>query len=95
MLGNQLWTKSAAAVLFLVANFERPMWKYHHAGAYRVTIIEAGHIAQNMMLVATNHGLVANPTGALSLDLVEATLGVGGVTQSVVYALVLGVPSTA
>jgi SagB-type dehydrogenase family enzyme len=92
LLAGQSWTSNAAAVIFLVANFERPMWKYHDPGAYRVTMIEAGHIAQNIMLVATRHGLAANPSGAMSRRLVEETLSVGGVTQSVVYALVLGVP---
>jgi SagB-type dehydrogenase family enzyme len=92
LLGGQGWTATAAAVIFLVANFERPMWKYHDPGAYRVTMIEAGHIAQNIMLVATRHGLAANPSGALARGLVEETLGVGGITQAVVYALVLGVP---
>jgi SagB-type dehydrogenase family enzyme len=92
LLGSQDWASNAAAVIFLVANFDRPMWKYHHPAAYRVTMIEAGHIAQNISLVATALGLVANPTAALSQDLAEKTLGVGGVTQSVVYALVLGVP---
>ncbi len=92
MLAGQEWTRSAAAVIFLVANFERPMWKYHHSAAYRVTIIEAGHIAQNIMLVATKYGLVANPSCAISLDMVERALGVKSMTQSVIYALVLGVP---
>jgi len=95
MMGGQAWTANAAAVIFLVARFERPMWKYHDPGAYRVTIIEAGHIAQNMMLAATWHGLAANPSGAFTRDLVNDTLRVGGVTQSVIYALVLGVPDAA
>jgi SagB-type dehydrogenase family enzyme len=93
LLAGQEWTSSAAAVVFLVANFDRTMWKYHHPGGYRVTLIEAGHIAQNMILAATKLGLVANPTGAMAPDLVEATLGVGGITQTVVYAIVLGVPA--
>jgi SagB-type dehydrogenase family enzyme len=93
LLAGQDWTSKAAAVVFLVANFDRTMWKYHQPGAYRVTMIEAGHIAQNMILAAAKHGLAANPTGAMAPDLVEATLGVGGITQSVVYAIVLGVPA--
>ena len=95
MLGGQQWTASSAAVIFLVANFDRVMWKYHDPAAYRVTYIEAGHIAQNIALVATKHGLVANPSGALSRRSVEETLGVGGVTQSVVYAIALGTPAEA
>jgi SagB-type dehydrogenase family enzyme len=92
MLGGQQWSSAAAAVIFLVANFERSMWKYQDPHAYRVVLIEAGHIAQNIMLAATKHGVVANPSGAFSRQLVEETLGVGGVTQSTVYCLILGVP---
>ncbi|HLZ83611.1 MAG TPA: SagB/ThcOx family dehydrogenase [Caulobacteraceae bacterium] len=93
MLAGQQWSSTAAAVIFLVANFERPMWKYQDPHGYRVVTMEAGHIAQNIMLVATRYGFVANPSGAFTRRLIEETLGVGGVTQSVVYALVLGVPA--
>jgi SagB-type dehydrogenase family enzyme len=92
LLAGQTWTSNAAAVVFLAAFFERSMWKYHNAAAYRIAMIEAGHIGQNIMLVATEQGLVANGTGAFATDLVEETLGLQGFTQSAVYALVLGVP---
>src|SRR6202040_3384069 len=36
MLADQPWTATAAAVIFLVANFDRAMWKYRDPGAYRV-----------------------------------------------------------
>ena len=93
LMAGQRWTENAAAIIFLVANFDRAMWKYHQPGAYNATMIEAGHIAQNIMLAATAHGLAANPVGALSLDAIEAALGVAGPTQAVTYALVLGVPA--
>ena len=92
LMAGQTWTDEAAAVIFLAAFFERSMWKYHHAAAYRIAMIEAGHIGQNIMLVATEQGLVANGTGAFASALVEETLGLSGLNQSVVYALVLGVP---
>jgi len=95
LLAGQHWSSDAAALIFLVANFERPMWKYHDGTAYRVTAIEAGHIAQNIMLVATSHDLVANPTGAMDFQRVEETLGIGGPTQAVLYCLILGVPGEA
>lgn len=93
LLGGQKWTANGAAVIFLVAHFERPMWKYHHCAALGATLIEAGHIAQNIMLAATSHGLAANATGALSADRIEETLRLQGVTQSVAYGLVLGAPA--
>jgi SagB-type dehydrogenase family enzyme len=92
LMAGQTWASNAAAVIFLAAFFERSMWKYHHAAAYRVAMIEAGHIGQNIMLVATEQGLVANGTGAFAAGLVEETLGLTGFTQTAVYALVLGVP---
>ena len=92
LMAGQTWTAAAAAVIFLVAFFERSMWKYHHAAAYRIALIEAGHIGQNIMLVATEQGLVANGTGAFDAGLVEESLDLRGVSQSAVYALVLGVP---
>ncbi|MDV4159365.1 MULTISPECIES: nitroreductase family protein [Rhizobium] len=36
-----------------------------HPTGFRVVLIEAGHIAQNMLLAATASGLVATPTCAL------------------------------
>jgi SagB-type dehydrogenase family enzyme len=90
LIGGQDWGENASAMIFLVADFARTMWKYHDAMAYRVVMIEAGHIAQNIMLAATKHGLHANPTGALNADAVEATLGVSGITKTVVYALGVG-----
>jgi SagB-type dehydrogenase family enzyme len=92
LMAGQAWTANAAAVIFLAAFFERSMWKYHNAAAYRIAMIEAGHIGQNIMLVATEQGLVANGTGAFAAGLVEEALGLKGFNQSAVYALVLGVP---
>jgi nitroreductase len=60
---------------------------------YRVIAIEAGHIAQNMLLVATRHGLVGNPTGLINTAVAEAALGVSGPTRAALYAIVLGVPA--
>ncbi|MGO7624572.1 nitroreductase family protein, partial [Rhizobium ruizarguesonis] len=37
-----------------------------HPTGFRVVLIEAGHIAQNMLLAATASGLVATPTCALN-----------------------------
>jgi SagB-type dehydrogenase family enzyme len=92
LLGRQEWTANAAAVILLIADFERPMWKYHDPSAYRVTAMEAGHIAQNIILVATRHGFVGNPTALLNVSEIEDALDVRGVNRSPMYAVVLGVP---
>ena len=39
------------------------MWKYDDPNAYRVVLIEAGHIGQNIMLAATQQRAVGLPDG--------------------------------
>ena len=40
------------------------MWKYDDPNAYRVVLIEAGHIGQNIMLAATQQRPVGLPDGS-------------------------------
>ena len=65
------------------------MWKYKDANAYRVVLIEAGHIGQNIMLAATSHGLSACPTAALSHLAIKRLLGLDRLTDAPIYALTL------
>jgi SagB-type dehydrogenase family enzyme len=95
MLGWQKWTDDAAAVVFLVAHYSRTMWKYPHPMAYRAVLIEAGHIAQNIMIAATSHGLTANPTALFRDSMIESCLQLESVLQAVNYAVLLGRPASA
>jgi SagB-type dehydrogenase family enzyme len=90
MLGGQHWAASAAAVIFLVANLERTMWKYPHPTGYRVILIEAGHIAQNVVLMATRHRVRSVTTAAIKDDIVEDAFGLESLLQSACYAIALG-----
>lgn len=92
MLGGQQWTQDAAAIVFLVADFARSRWKYHTPPSYRVVLMEAGFIGQNIALAASHHGLSATPTGALQEDRLEEILGCPRLDQSVILALVIGHP---
>ncbi len=91
-LANQEWTNDMAAVIILVAVLERTMWKYSDANAYRVVLIEAGHIAQNIMVAATNMGLCACPTAALAHGPLSEHLGLEALTHTPIYALTLEKP---
>ena len=93
ILSGQTWVDDAAAVLFLVANFDRTMWKYEFPLSYLVVIVEAGHIAQNIAVTAAKLGMVANPTMAIQETIAERALGIGPPLQSVVYAMSLGYPN--
>ena len=76
---GQDWTENMPAVIFLVAELRRTSWKYNDSNAYRVVLIEAGHIAQNMMLACANNNLTTCPTAALSHRHVSALLGLSDI----------------
>lgn len=92
LFAGQDWTEGAALAILLVANFDRTMWKYPHPNAYRVVLMEAGHIGQNISLAAADHGLCATPTGAITDAAAQALLGLNRVKQALVYGLFIGHP---
>ena len=90
VLGGQPWFDNAAALVLLVAEFRRTMWKYPHPTGYRVVVLEAGHIAQNIILAATAHGLTATPTCAVSDHEAEKLTRATALTRTTMYAVALG-----
>lgn len=83
------WVKGASLVLVFAAVFERSQMKYGERG-YRYVLLEAGHIGQNVTLVAQALGLGACPLGGVREDRVEELIDIDGVTESVVYTIVIG-----
>ena len=89
---RQDWADNMPAIVFLVAVLERVTWKYNDPNAYRVVMIEAGHIAQNMMLACAKNDLTACPTAALNHTQISNLLGLSSITQTPIYALLIGKP---
>lgn len=79
----------AGACFLMVANFPRTKFKYGERG-YRFSLLEAGHIAQNMLLVAQCIGLGALPLGGFVDDKLNELIGADGTDTAVVYAVVAG-----
>ena len=92
LFANQEWVDDMSVIVVLTAIFERTMWKYEDPNAYRVVLIEAGHIAQNIMLAATDQGLSACPTAALSHTGLRDLFGLEEMTHVPLYALTLDKP---
>lgn len=88
---GQRWVGQAAAVFVLTAVFPRVAWKYRHPRAYRVVLLDCGHLAQTFCLLAAALGLGAFMTAALADTAIERALGVDGVGESVLYVLAAGV----
>ena len=80
----------AAALFIMTAVFARSMWKYGKARAYRVVLLDAGHLCQTFCLTATRLGLAPFSTAALKDSLIEKDLGLDGISESVLYVAGVG-----
>lgn len=84
----------AAATIVLSGVFERPRFKYGELG-YRLVLLEAGHIGQNLCLLAEGCSLGVCPVVGFVEDDVNAILGLDGVDESTLYLFVIGQPQVA
>jgi len=76
-------------MVFITALFERSLFKYGERG-YRFTLMEAGHVSQNMNLVATALGKgVVNIGGFFDRD-IDSILGLDGVLHTTLYCMAIG-----
>ncbi len=83
------WVGNAGCVLLLSATFARSMIKYGERG-YRYIFLEAGHIGQNISLVASALGIKSCAVGGTIDDMLEQLLDIDGTTESIVYGFALG-----
>lgn len=80
-----------AVLVAIAAVFWRARFKYGLRG-YRFALIEAGHVAQNLLLAATALELGALPLSGFYDRPMDELLGLDGVNESMVYAVAFGVP---
>jgi SagB-type dehydrogenase family enzyme len=88
----QPWVSEAAVVFFMTAMVSRTMWKYGHSHAYRVLLLDAGHLGQTFHLACTALGLGPFTTAAINGFDVEEALGLDGIKEIVMYAAATGLP---
>jgi SagB-type dehydrogenase family enzyme len=88
-LATYPWVEDASMLLILTAVFWRSQMKYGERG-YRYVLLEAGHIGQNVYLTSMALGLKCCGLGGTRDENIEKILGVDGVDESLVYALVVG-----
>lgn len=73
-----------SVVIFITAMFQRSVFKYRNKG-YRFTLFEAGHVAQNINLVATGLGLGVINIGGFYDRKIDALLGIDGINHGILY----------
>jgi SagB-type dehydrogenase family enzyme len=81
--------QNATLVIFITGMFERSVFKYSDRG-YRFTLLEAGHVAQNINLVATAVGLGCLNIGGFYDRETDAFLKLDGIAHSTIYVLAIG-----
>jgi SagB-type dehydrogenase family enzyme len=81
--------QTSACVLIVTAMFRRTRFKYGQRG-FRFALLEAGHLAQNVLLAAEALDLGCLPLGGFYDARVDELLGVDGVNQSALYLLPVG-----
>jgi SagB-type dehydrogenase family enzyme len=84
--------RGAALIIFITALFERTTFKYGDRG-YRFALLEAGHVAQNLNLVANALGLGSVNIGGYYDRDVDDYIGLDGVTHSTIYIVAVGMNS--
>jgi SagB-type dehydrogenase family enzyme len=92
---DQPFVSHSSALFIMTAVFARTMWKYPHPRAYRVVLLDAGHLGQTFCLTATRMGLAPFSTAALKDSLIEKDLGIDGISESVLYVTGVGLPAGA
>lgn len=83
------WSREAAAVIVLTASHQRTSIKYGEK-AYRFCLLEAGHAAQNMCLLAGAESVAACPYGGFVDDSLARLLDVNPDEEFPVYTLFVG-----
>lgn len=78
-VAGQRWFADAHVLVVLAPRFARNFWKYrNHTKAYRVCILDAGHLSQTLFLSATEQGLGAFITAAINEVDIERAFGLTG-----------------
>lgn len=87
--GGEKWIIKAAIIFILTGVLDRTRIKYGDRG-YRYTLIEAGHLGQNICLIAAELGLVSCPIGGYIDDKVDHLLDIDLQKEVTLYLIAVG-----
>ena len=84
------WTRNASALFVMTAVVARTAWKYRVPRVYRAFLLDAGHLSQSFLLVATALGLDSFCIGIFRDNLIEKELNIDGISETVLFAVGVG-----
>ncbi|MET7646523.1 SagB/ThcOx family dehydrogenase [Streptomyces sp. NPDC005426] len=92
LCADQSWAARPAFFVVLAARLERMSVKYPTPRAYRVCLLDAGHLGQTFALTATALGLGPAQTGAFRDSAVAGRCGLDNTGHTPLYVLAAGHP---
>jgi hypothetical protein len=76
----------------MTAVVARTAWKYRAPRVYRAFLLDAGHLSQSFLLIATALKLGAFCIGIVSDTLIEEELNLDGISETVLFVVGVGQP---
>jgi putative peptide maturation dehydrogenase len=91
LVAGQAWFANAPVLVLMAARFQRNFWKYRrHAKAWKVVLLDAGHLSQNFYLSATELGYGAFVTGAINDACAERLFDIDGLGTGAIAVCGMG-----
>lgn len=82
------WSKDAAIIYFISAVWERNFMKYKDRG-YRIVLMEAGHLAQNLSLTSASLGIKCCNSVGFHNEYINEVLDINNEDEDVFYMALL------
>jgi SagB-type dehydrogenase family enzyme len=82
---GQKWIRNAAFICVMTAVVDRVYWKYRSSDAYKLFLLDAGHLAQTFALLCTGAALASFVTAAIQESLIADLLGLEGHKEVPLY----------
>ncbi len=90
-VAGQTWFANAPVLCVLAPRFARNHWKYrNHAKAYRVCILDVGHLSHVLQLSATREGLGSFITAAINEAQIDQAFGLDGLSEGALAVCGIG-----
>jgi len=86
------WTRNASALFVMTAVVARTAWKYRSPRVYRALLLDAGHLSQSFLLIATALKLGAFCIGITRDTMIEEELNLDGISEMVLFVVGVGQP---
>lgn len=90
ILNGQYFANDLSAGIFITSAFKKQWWKYKHSRAYRIALLDVGHLSQTLLLSATALGVSTWVSGAFNDTKVSKLLKIDTISERPIFFIGLG-----